>query len=106
VFPVRYDHLHIKKDSYPRNRAWRPTGLSEVEDSTLPEQCSHRWLGCHLYAPAALYSQKYVLVCISVRVCVNPAAMMRLEGLLKIINKIKDIIWTGTRDFQACSIVP
>jgi hypothetical protein len=24
VFPLRYDHLHMKKYSYPRNRPWRP----------------------------------------------------------------------------------
>jgi hypothetical protein len=32
-----------KKQSYPRNRPWRPTGLFDVKDPTLSRQSAHRW---------------------------------------------------------------
>jgi hypothetical protein len=52
---------------YPCNRPWRLIRLWNVMDPTFSRQSAHtRWLGCQPYAPAALYSQKYLLVLISV----------------------------------------
>jgi hypothetical protein len=44
------------------------------------------------------------LVIISVRVCVDPRAIVRLEGLGKLL--ISTSSGTGTGDLPACSIVP
>jgi hypothetical protein len=45
------------------------------------------------------------LVPIYVRGCVDPRVIMRLEGLAQ-TEKSNDLIWNGTRDLPACSIVP
>jgi hypothetical protein len=59
-------------------------GFSDVEDPTFSRQSAHRWLlGCHPYAPAALYLQKYLLVFISVRGWVNSWAIVWLENVVE-----------------------
>jgi hypothetical protein len=53
----------------------------DVEDPILSKQLAHRWrLGCHPYKPAAFYSQKDLLVLMSVRCLVHPGAMGWIEG--------------------------
>jgi hypothetical protein len=48
-------YLHILKQSYPRNRLWRPIRLSDAEYSTQSTARRWRWV-CYPYAPAALHS--------------------------------------------------
>jgi hypothetical protein len=52
-----------KKQKYPRNRPCRPVGFLKVKDLTLSRQSAQRWrLCCQHYAPAALYTQKYLSI--------------------------------------------
>jgi hypothetical protein len=67
---------------------------------------AQRWrLGCQLYTPATLYPQKDLLVLISVRGCVNPRAIVQLEGLGK-FKKCNDLIGIQISNVPACSITP
>jgi hypothetical protein len=53
---------------YPCKRPWRPVELWDVKEPTLSKQSPHMWwLGCLLYVLAVLYTQKDLLVLISVR---------------------------------------
>jgi hypothetical protein len=104
--PFRDEYKKLKVKSYLCNRPWRPIGLWDVEDPTFCRQSAHRWrLGCHPYAPAALYPQKDLLVFTSVTGWVNPRAMVRLEGL-GTFKTFNDFIGTRTRDLPASSIAP
>jgi hypothetical protein len=78
-------YIYIKKLSYPCCRPWRPIGERYAEDSILSRHSALTWrLGCQPYAPAALYTQKYLLVFISVSGGVNPTVMVWLEGFGKV----------------------
>jgi hypothetical protein len=75
--------------SYPCKRPWRPIGLWDVEDPILCSQSAHRWrLGCQFYAPAHLYTQKDILVLISVKRLSKPQGLVRLERLGKLKNSM------------------
>jgi hypothetical protein len=57
-----------QKQSYPCNRPWRPMRFWNVEDPTLSRRSAHRWrLGCQPYDPAALSTQKFLLVLVLLR---------------------------------------
>jgi hypothetical protein len=80
-------------------------GLLDVEHTTLSRQSAHRWIsGCQPYTQVVLYLQ-IDLTLVYVRVCVNPRAMVRLEGLGK-LKKINYFIGSGTSDLPACSTAP
>jgi hypothetical protein len=76
---------------YPCYRPWRPLGLREVEAPTLFKQTANRWRqGCQSYASAALYPQicfLRFLALISVRLWLDPRAIVRREGLGKLEKK-------------------
>jgi hypothetical protein len=66
-------------------------------------QLAHRlWLGCQPYNPADLYTQKYLLVLISVG---GHRGVVSLEGLGKLKQFIY-LIGTRTRDIPLCIIAP
>jgi hypothetical protein len=49
---------NVKKYIYPRNRPWRPIGLSDFKDPNFFRQPAHRWrLVCKPYGRAAICSQ-------------------------------------------------
>jgi hypothetical protein len=84
---------------YPCNRPWRPIGLWDVShflDNRLTNG------GKALRAGSPLPPGRF-LVFISVRVSVDPRAIMLLEGLGKLIRS-NDLIGNRTRDLPACSI--
>jgi hypothetical protein len=81
-----------------------PIALWDVYHPTLSIQLVHRWRSvCRPSALATLYTQKYFLVLIYVRVWVKPRAAVWLEGLSKLIRY--DVTGTRTRDLPASSIV-
>jgi hypothetical protein len=97
-----YSPLRTSQDAHsvsirsvcPSIMPWRPIGMWDIESPTLSRQSAHRWrLGCKPYASAALYSQKYLLVLISVRGRVNSRVIVQLEGFVK--KKIKSITSSG-----------
>jgi hypothetical protein len=48
-----------KNLSYPYNRPWRPTGLTDVEDPIFSRLSAHKWrLGYQPYTQVALYFEK------------------------------------------------
>jgi hypothetical protein len=86
-------------------RPWRPLGLPEVEAPTF----SHIWLldGGKVVSPTCwlLFTPPgQFLVFISVRDCINPRAVVWLEG----IGKLEKSTSSGTRTsyLPTCSIVP
>jgi hypothetical protein len=49
----------IRKQSYPSNRPWRPTGLWDEKAPIFSRQSAHRWRwSCQPQAPVTLYPQK------------------------------------------------
>jgi hypothetical protein len=74
--------LTFRLYSYPCNRPWRPIGLWKVEVPTFSRHSDRRWCwGCQPYAAAALYLQEDSWYLFFVRACVDPRAIVRLEGL-------------------------
>jgi hypothetical protein len=86
LLPIIY--VYIKKQRYPFNGPWRPIRLWDVEAPTFSRQSAHRWRRvCQPYAPAGhLIPQGRFLVLISVRGCVDPRAIVRLEKLGQLKN--------------------
>jgi hypothetical protein len=78
VFPFHWSSWcgKVKLSMY---RPWRPLGFRIFRHS------AHRWRqSCQPYAPAAFSPPRRFLVLISVRGCVDPRAIVRLEGLGKL----------------------